>query len=118
MYYEIEIEERFGFITLEVNVLKSNIYIYICMYKSKIMKGLAKLVETSMIEQIVKTPNKINTIKITFAIKKMFTMQAKLDLTDFILYIKVGKRKTKEKMEIKRNCSSTHLKKTAKSWES
>ncbi len=112
MYYEIEIEERFGFITLEVNVLKSNIY------KSKIMKGLAKLVETSMIEQIVKTPNKINTIKITFAIKKMFTMQAKLDLTDFILYIKVGKRKTKEKMEIKRNCSSTHLKKTAKSWES
>ena len=42
MIYEIAIEERFGFITLEVDVIKSN--------QSEIMKGLAKLLETSMIE--------------------------------------------------------------------
>ena len=42
MYYEVAKEERFGFITLEVDVKKSN--------QSKIMKGLAKLVEPSVIE--------------------------------------------------------------------
>lgn len=82
MFYETAKEERFGIITLKVDVIKSN--------QSKIKKGLSKL-ETSVIEhKLSRRPARLIPPKLLlYNIKTVIT--AKILLSFFII---VGKTKT------------------------